>query len=31
MPNDWRQTQKNAYSFLEKNVTTCKLVYSDKL
>ena len=30
MPNDWSQTQKNAYSFLEKNVTMCKLVYSDK-
>lgn len=26
MPNDWRQRQKNAYSFLEKNVTMCKLV-----
>lgn len=30
MPDDWSQTQKNAYSFLEKNVTMCKLVYSDK-
>lgn len=30
MPDDWSQTQKKAYSFLEKNVTMCKLVYCDK-